>query len=79
MVRTSDSGHWGGYAFSVVEGEIETFWEAVKLMAFVYALAAVVSLMVAWVIKLVFSGIQMQKARAESGPKSANDATDRTD
>ena len=71
----------------MVEGEIETFWDSVKLMLFIYALAAVVSLIVAWIIKLVFSGIQMQKARAEaapepgpeSGPESANRAPDRTD
>lgn len=71
----------------MVEVEIETFWDSVKLMLFIYALAAVVSLIVAWIIKLVFSGIQMQKARAraasepapESGPESANGAPDRTD
>ena len=71
------------YAFSVVEGEIETFWDSVKLMLFIYALAAVVSLIVAWIIKVVFSGIQMQKARAEAapepGPESGNGAPDRTD
>ena len=67
------------YAFSVVEGEIETFWDSVKLMLFIYALAAVVSLIVAWIIKMVFSGIQMQKARAESGPESGGGAPDKTD
>lgn len=67
----------------MVEGEIETFWDSVKLMLFIYALAAVVSLIVAWIIKLVFSGIQMQKARAraasEPAPESGNGAPDRTD
>lgn len=59
----------------MVEGEIETFWDSVKLMLFVYALAAVVSLIVAWIIKMVFSGIRMRKARADSGIG----APDRTD
>jgi hypothetical protein len=35
-------------------------------MLFVYGLAAVVSLLVAWIIKLIFTGVQMQKARAEA-------------
>ncbi len=63
----------GGYAISleqkyrrIVEGEMESFWGSVELMVFVYALAAVVSFLVAWVIKLIFAGIKMQKARAEA-------------
>ncbi len=75
----------------MVEEKIETFWDSVKLMLFIYALAAAVSLIVAWIIKLIFSGIQMQKARAEardgaaaeaapeSGAESGNGAPDRTD
>ncbi len=35
-------------------------------MLFIYGLAAVVSLAVAWMIKLIFTAIQMQKARAEA-------------
>ncbi len=49
-----------------MEEEIETFSDSVKLALFVYALAAVVSLAVAWGIKLIFAGVQMQKARAEA-------------
>jgi hypothetical protein len=35
-------------------------------MLFVYALAAVVSLAVAWMIKLIFGGVKMQKVRADA-------------
>jgi hypothetical protein len=45
---------------------MESFWDSVKLMLFVYALAAVVSFTVAWVIKLIFAGVQKQKVRAEA-------------
>ncbi len=48
------------------EGDIETFWDSVELMLFVYALAAVVSLTVAWILKLIYAGVQMQQARAEA-------------
>ena len=43
---------------------METFGESVKLMLFVYALAAAVSLAVAWAIKGLFAGFEWQKARA---------------
>ncbi len=36
------------------------------MMIFIYALAAVVSFFIAWIIKLIFAGIKMQKARAEA-------------
>jgi len=49
-----------------VEGDIETFWDSVELMLFVYALAAAVSLTVAWILKLIFAGVQRQKAGAEA-------------
>lgn len=56
-------------------------------MLFIYALAAVVSLAVAGVIKLIFAGIMMRKARAEARSKAAADrprelsdaASERTD
>ncbi len=48
----------------IVEGDIETFWDSVELMLFVYALAAAVSIAVAWILKLIFTGIQMRDARA---------------
>jgi len=56
-------------------------------MLFVYALAAAVSLLVAWGIKLIFAGVQMQKARAEArlaarakaSVETGNGAADNTD
>jgi hypothetical protein len=45
---------------------MESFWGAVKLMLFVYALAAAISLITAWVIKHIFTVIRMQKNRAEA-------------
>lgn len=43
---------------------MESFWGAVKLMLFVYALAAAISLAVAWIIKLIFAGIRRQGMRS---------------
>ena len=45
---------------------MESFWGSVELMIFIYALAAVVSFFIAWIIKLIFVAIKMQKARAEA-------------
>ena len=45
---------------------MEYFWGSVKLMFFVYALAAVVSLAMAWLMKLIFAVIQKQKKRADA-------------
>lgn len=64
---------------------MESFWGSVKLMFFVYALAAVISLAVAWIIKLIFAGIRMQgnragaraEARAKSSPETGNAAAER--
>jgi hypothetical protein len=44
---------------------MEYFWGSVKLMLVVYALGAVISFLVAWIIRLIFSGIKLQKARAD--------------
>ena len=68
-------------------GGMESFWGSVKLMLFVYALAAAVSLTVAWSIKMIFAGVKMQKARAaaraaalaEPSREPDNGAADRTD
>lgn len=63
-----------------MEGKIESFWGSVELMLFVYALAAVVSLTVAWVIKLIFAGIRMKRAHAEARRgKAGGEAAERTD
>jgi len=45
---------------------MEYFWGSVKLMLFVYALAAVVSFIMAWIIRLIFVGIKAQKAHADA-------------
>ncbi len=45
---------------------MESFWGSVELMVFIYALAAVVSFFIAWIIKLIFAAIKMQRARAEA-------------
>jgi hypothetical protein len=45
---------------------MEYFWGSVKLMLFVYALAAVVSFIMAWIIRFIFVGIKAQKAHADS-------------
>jgi hypothetical protein len=42
---------------------MENVWEATKLMLIVYGMAAVVSFLVAWVIKLTFVAIRMHGAR----------------
>ncbi len=49
---------------------METFGGSVQLMFFIYALAAVISLATASIIKLIFFAIQMQKGRA-AAPHSA--------
>lgn len=43
---------------------MESFPDAVKLMFFVYALAAGLSLAIAWIIKIIFAAVQYQKARS---------------
>ncbi len=43
---------------------METFMGSVEIMLFVYALAAVVSYMMAGVIKLIFIGIQLRNAKS---------------
>ena len=53
---------------------MENFWDSVKLMLFVYALAAVISLLVAGVIKLIFTGIRMREARAGARPGALAEA-----
>ncbi|NQV55258.1 MAG: hypothetical protein HQ503_05310 [Rhodospirillales bacterium] len=61
---------------------METLSESIKLMFFVYALAAAISLVIAWIIKLIFAGIQMRKARAgkpgDGQTDASNEATDTT-
>lgn len=54
---------------------MENFWESVKLMIFVYALAALVSLMVAWVIKLMFGVIRLRERRARAKNPAPDEAS----
>ena len=49
---------------------METFGGSVKLMLFIYALAAVISLIIAWMIKYLFVVIRMQSNRAERRKKA---------
>ncbi len=57
---------------------METFGGSVQLMLFIYALAAVISLATAWIIKLIFFAIQLKKGRgathrsAKSGSAAAH-------
>ncbi len=43
---------------------MENVWDATKLMLIIYGMAAVVSFLVAWVIKLTFVAIRMHGARS---------------
>ncbi|HUX26381.1 MAG TPA: hypothetical protein VMV87_17395 [Burkholderiales bacterium] len=57
---------------------MENVWDATKLMFMVYGIAAVVSFLVAWVIKLTFVVIRMRRpsgepsaeTRTQAGPKN---------
>lgn len=42
---------------------MENVWDATKLMLVVYGMAAVVSFLVAWIIKLTFVAIRLHSAR----------------
>lgn len=52
---------------------MEYFLGSVKLMLIVYALAAFIAMLVAWIIKLVFAGIRSRRT-AEPPPKPAGAA-----
>ncbi|MBT3550960.1 MAG: hypothetical protein HOO19_07725 [Rhodospirillaceae bacterium] len=54
---------------------MEAVWGAVKLMFFIYGLAAVLSLIVAWILKLLFAAVQAQKARAAAAEGTEDDKT----
>lgn len=49
---------------------MENVWDATKLMFIIYGMAAVVSFLVAWVIKLTFAAIRMQGARSAAASQS---------
>ena len=50
----------------------ETIGGAFQLMLFVFALATVISLLMAWIIRLIFRGIKTQKARSVARDNAAN-------
>lgn len=54
---------------------MEAVWGSVKLMFFIYGLAAVLSLIVAWILKLLFAVVQAQKARAAAADATKDDKT----
>ncbi len=54
---------------------MENFWESVNLMIFVYALAAVISLAVAWIIKLLFGVIRLKEKRAAANSSAPGEAS----
>ena len=49
---------------------MENVWDATKLMFIIYGMAAIVSFLVAWVIKLTFAAIRMHGARGAAAPES---------
>jgi hypothetical protein len=50
---------------------MENVWDATKLMLIIYGIAAVVSFLVAWVIKLTFIAIRFHSARSAAALESA--------
>jgi len=54
---------------------LEYFMGSVKLMLLVYGLSALISMLVAWVIKLIFAGVRRRRVPAETvhaAPASAD-------
>jgi hypothetical protein len=49
---------------------MENVWDATKLMFIIYGMAAIVSFLVAWVIKLTFAVIRMHGARGAAALES---------
>jgi hypothetical protein len=45
---------------------MENVWNATKLMLIVYGMAALVSFLVAWIIKLTFVAIRMRGGRGKA-------------
>ena len=58
---------------------MESFWGSVVLMVFIYALAAIISYLVACILKLLYTAIEKNKARAEARAEAASGAPDRAD
>ena len=58
---------------------MESFWGSIELMVFIYALAAIVSYLVAWILKLLYITIEKNKARAEAVTKAVCGASEKAD
>jgi hypothetical protein len=57
---------------------MEYFLGSVKLMLIIYALAAVISLVVAWVIRCTFTCIRMMNNKEDAAVKASPDPAGRT-
>ena len=58
---------------------MENFWGSIELMVFIYALAAIVSYLVAWILKLLYTTIKKNKARAETVVETVSGAPEKAD
>ena len=58
---------------------MESFWGSIELMVFIYALAAIVSYLVAWILKLLYITIEKNKARSEAVTKAVCGASEKAD
>ena len=58
---------------------MESFWGSIELMVFIYALAAIVSYLVAWILKLLYTTIKKNKARAEDVAEAVSGASEKAD
>ena len=58
---------------------MESFWGSIELMVFIYALAAIISYLVAWILKLLYTTIEKNKARAEAVAEAVSGASEKAD
>ena len=58
---------------------MESFWGSIELMVFIYALAAIVSYLVAWILKLLYTTIEKNKARAEAVAEAVSGSSEKAD
>jgi len=58
---------------------MESFWGSIELMVFIYALAAIVSYLVAWVLKLLYIAIEKNKTRAEAVAEAVSGSSEKAD
>ena len=58
---------------------MESFWGSIELMVFIYALAAIVAYLVAWILKLLYTAIEKNKARAETVAEAVSGSSEKAD